>query len=132
MGQSHAVLRTRLASPERKDIVLYCFYQRIKTRDRYYNGARRENWVGRGIFCLSCNFLISIAFLLIFYGAQRLKSALWLSIGKIVDEETIKLGVNATPQFIGALTEMVWAQIGVYILPGCIPRCWCTVLLLRF
>ncbi|KAJ9272870.1 hypothetical protein DTO212C5_1131 [Paecilomyces variotii] len=42
---------------------------------------------------------------------ERLKSALWLSIGKIVDEETIKLGVNATPQFIGALTEMVWAQI---------------------
>jgi hypothetical protein len=38
---------------------------------------------------------------------------LWLSIGKIVDEETIKLGVNATPQFIGALTEMVWAQIGM-------------------
>lgn len=45
---------------------------------------------------------------------QRLKSALWLSIGKIVDEETIKMGVNATPQFIGALTEMVWAQIGMY------------------
>ena len=43
---------------------------------------------------------------------QRLKSALWLSIGRIVDEETIQLGVNATPQFIGALTEMVWAQIG--------------------
>lgn len=43
---------------------------------------------------------------------QRLKSALWFSIGKIVDEETIKLGINATPQFIGALTEMVWAQIG--------------------
>ncbi|KAL4806749.1 kinetochore component CENP-S-domain-containing protein [Aspergillus unguis] len=43
--------------------------------------------------------------------AQRLKSALWLSIGKIVDEETIKLGVNATPQFIGALTELVWVQI---------------------
>lgn len=42
---------------------------------------------------------------------QRLKSALWFSIGKIVDEETLKLGVNATPQFIGALTEMVWAQI---------------------
>jgi centromere protein S len=31
-----------------------------------------------------------------------------------VDEETIKMGVNATPQFIGALTEMVWAQIGMY------------------
>ena len=29
-----------------------------------------------------------------------------------MDEETLKLGVNATPQFIGALTEMVWAQIG--------------------
>lgn len=42
---------------------------------------------------------------------ERLKSALWFSIGKIVDEETLKLGVNATPQFIGALTEMVWAQI---------------------
>ena len=48
---------------------------------------------------------------------QRLKSALWLSIGKIVDEETIKLGVNATPQFIGALTEMVWAQIGMNVHP---------------
>lgn len=32
-----------------------------------------------------------------------------------MDEETIKLGVNATPQFIGALTEMVWTQIGMYI-----------------
>ncbi|RAL17009.1 CENP-S family protein [Aspergillus homomorphus CBS 101889] len=42
---------------------------------------------------------------------ERLKSALWLAIGKIVDEETIKLGINATPQFIGALTELVWAQI---------------------
>ncbi|RDW89791.1 CENP-S family protein [Aspergillus mulundensis] len=44
---------------------------------------------------------------------ERLKSALWLSIGKIVDEETIKLGMNATPQFIGALTELVWVQIGM-------------------
>ncbi|KAJ0418521.1 hypothetical protein BJY00DRAFT_314888 [Aspergillus carlsbadensis] len=44
---------------------------------------------------------------------ERLKSALWFSIGKIVDEETIKLGVNATPQFIGALTELVWVQIGM-------------------
>lgn len=47
---------------------------------------------------------------------QRLKSALWFSIGKIVDEETLKLGVNATPQFIGALTELVWAQIGTCVL----------------
>lgn len=54
---------------------------------------------------------------------QRLKSALWFSIGKIVDEETLKLGVNATPQFIGALTEMVWAQIGddVHCWPCYIP-----------
>ncbi|OKL58453.1 hypothetical protein UA08_06153 [Talaromyces atroroseus] len=42
---------------------------------------------------------------------ERFKSALWLAIGKIVDEETMQLDVNATPQFIGALTEMVWAQI---------------------
>ncbi|EEH18432.1 hypothetical protein PABG_00995 [Paracoccidioides brasiliensis Pb03] len=42
---------------------------------------------------------------------ERLKSALWLAIGRIVDDETIKLGVDATPQFIGALTEMVWVQI---------------------
>ncbi|KAI4115657.1 MAG: hypothetical protein LQ345_003796 [Seirophora villosa] len=43
---------------------------------------------------------------------ERLKAALWLSVGKIVDEEMLKLGLNATPQFIGALTEMLWAQIG--------------------
>ena len=43
-----------------------------------------------------------------------MKAALWFAIGKIVDEETLKLGVNASPQFIGALTEMAWAQIGEY------------------
>ncbi|KAM3081362.1 MHF histone-fold complex component [Clarireedia jacksonii] len=42
---------------------------------------------------------------------ERLKAALWFSIGKIVDEESIRLNANATNQFIGALTEMVWAQI---------------------
>ncbi|MCJ1241123.1 hypothetical protein MMC14_009127 [Varicellaria rhodocarpa] len=42
---------------------------------------------------------------------ERLKSALWFSVGKIVDEEILKLKVNATPQFIGALTELVWSQI---------------------
>ncbi|KAH8594610.1 kinetochore component CENP-S-domain-containing protein [Bisporella sp. PMI_857] len=42
---------------------------------------------------------------------ERLKAALWFSIGKIVDEESLRLNTNATPQFIGALTEMVWAQI---------------------
>ncbi|TQN75350.1 Centromere protein S [Colletotrichum shisoi] len=42
---------------------------------------------------------------------ERLKAALWFAVGKIVDEESIKQDCNATPQFIGALTEMVWAQI---------------------
>jgi len=44
---------------------------------------------------------------------ERLKSSLWFSIGKIVDEETARLNTTATPQFIGAMTEMVWAQIGI-------------------
>ena len=42
---------------------------------------------------------------------QRLKSALWYHIGKLVDAETLRHNINATPQFIGALTELVWAQI---------------------
>lgn len=42
---------------------------------------------------------------------ERLKASLWFSIGKIVDEESLRLNMNATPQFIGALTEMVWEQI---------------------
>ncbi|KAG5931667.1 hypothetical protein E4U53_001659 [Claviceps sorghi] len=44
--------------------------------------------------------------------AQRLKSALWFAVGQIVDEECLRRNRNATPQFIGALTEMVWTQIG--------------------
>ncbi|PMD28703.1 hypothetical protein NA56DRAFT_675747 [Hyaloscypha hepaticicola] len=42
---------------------------------------------------------------------ERLKASLWFSIGKIIDEETARLNTTATPQFIGAMTEMVWAQI---------------------
>jgi centromere protein S len=42
-----------------------------------------------------------------------LKAALWFSIGKIVDEESLRRNRNATPQFIGALTEMVWTQLGM-------------------
>lgn len=42
---------------------------------------------------------------------ERLKSALWYSIGRIVDEDSLRLNANATPQFIGALMEMTWAQI---------------------
>lgn len=30
----------------------------------------------------------------------------------MVDEESLKRNRNATPQFIGALTELVWTQIG--------------------
>lgn len=30
----------------------------------------------------------------------------------MVDEESLKRSRNATPQFIGALTELVWTQIG--------------------
>ena len=43
---------------------------------------------------------------------DRLKNTLWYHIGQLVDEETINLGTNATPQYIGSLMEMVWAQIG--------------------
>lgn len=43
---------------------------------------------------------------------QRLKEALWFAIGEMVDEESLKRNRNATPQYIGALTEMVWFQLG--------------------
>ncbi|KAF2712141.1 hypothetical protein K504DRAFT_373442, partial [Pleomassaria siparia CBS 279.74] len=42
---------------------------------------------------------------------QRLKSALWFAIGKFVDDECLSQNLNATPQFIGALTELVYTQI---------------------
>ncbi|KAF2741098.1 hypothetical protein EJ04DRAFT_571814 [Polyplosphaeria fusca] len=42
---------------------------------------------------------------------ERLKSALWYSIGQFVDDECVKQNLNATPQFIGALTELVYRQI---------------------
>ena len=43
---------------------------------------------------------------------DRLKSTLWYHVGQLVDEEIINLGMNATPQYIGSLTELVWAHIG--------------------
>jgi hypothetical protein len=43
---------------------------------------------------------------------QRLKSALWYSIGQYVDDSLLSDSLNATPQFIGALTELVYTQIG--------------------
>jgi centromere protein S len=47
---------------------------------------------------------------------ERLKAALWFSVGKIVDEESVRKNRNATPQFIGALTEMLWTQLGEFAL----------------
>lgn len=46
-----------------------------------------------------------------FFHQQRLKSALWYSIGTIIDAISLDQDLNATPQFIGALTELVWSQI---------------------
>lgn len=48
---------------------------------------------------------------------QRLKSALWLHVGRVVDntyaDSASELSTsNATPQFIAALTELLYAQIG--------------------
>jgi hypothetical protein len=54
-------------------------------------------------------FIQKLPFLTVF---QRLKSALWYSIGKIIDDESLESNVNATPQYIGALTELVWTQLG--------------------
>ncbi|KZM21494.1 hypothetical protein ST47_g7385 [Ascochyta rabiei] len=42
---------------------------------------------------------------------ERLKSALWYSIGQFVDDALLADDLNATPQFIGALTELVYTQI---------------------
>ncbi|KAK8058327.1 hypothetical protein PG994_008775 [Apiospora phragmitis] len=42
---------------------------------------------------------------------ERLKQALWFAVGKIADEESLRRNRNVTPQFIGALMELVWTQI---------------------
>lgn len=42
---------------------------------------------------------------------EQLKSALWSAVSDLVDQESIKQNRNATPQFIGALADMVWTQI---------------------
>ncbi|KAL5420733.1 hypothetical protein PMIN04_006224 [Paraphaeosphaeria minitans] len=41
---------------------------------------------------------------------DRLQSALWYTIGQFVDNEGAE-DFNATPQFIGALTELVYTKI---------------------
>lgn len=43
---------------------------------------------------------------------ERLKAALWYSVGQTIDSVTVPKDANATPHFIGALSEMLWAQIG--------------------
>lgn len=40
---------------------------------------------------------------------EKLKSALWYSIGRAVDSLS-PADQNATPHFIGALAELVWSQ----------------------
>ncbi|KAL2067638.1 hypothetical protein VTL71DRAFT_15734 [Oculimacula yallundae] len=42
---------------------------------------------------------------------EKLKASLWFSVGKLVDEEASSLNTTATPQFIGSMSEMVWAQL---------------------
>ncbi|GAB7355711.1 hypothetical protein MBLNU459_g6410t1 [Dothideomycetes sp. NU459] len=42
---------------------------------------------------------------------ERLKSALWHAVGNIIDAISLEQDINATPQFIGALTELLWTQI---------------------
>lgn len=42
---------------------------------------------------------------------DQLKRALWLHVGRLVDAQTLALGVTATPQFTAALMEATYAQI---------------------
>jgi hypothetical protein len=43
---------------------------------------------------------------------ERLKAALWYSVGQTIDSVSLSKDINATPHFIGAMSEMLWAQIG--------------------
>ena len=42
---------------------------------------------------------------------ERLKAALWYAMGQTVDSIALAQNLNATPHFIGGLSEFVWAQI---------------------
>lgn len=42
---------------------------------------------------------------------EKLKATLWYSIGQAVDSVSLNQDLNATPHFIGGLSEMVWSQI---------------------
>ena len=41
---------------------------------------------------------------------EKLKAALWYSVGQIVDSVAMTQNLNATPHYIGGLSELVWAQ----------------------
>jgi centromere protein S len=43
---------------------------------------------------------------------ERLKAALWYSVGQTIDAVALAHDINATPHFIGALSEMLYSQIG--------------------
>lgn len=45
------------------------------------------------------------------HAEEKLKAALWFSVGKMVDEQSRLRDGSASPQFIGAVTELVWTQI---------------------
>jgi hypothetical protein len=47
---------------------------------------------------------------------ERLKAALWYSVGQTIDSVSLSKDINATPHFIGAMSEMLWAQIGSRVL----------------
>jgi centromere protein S len=46
---------------------------------------------------------------------ERLKAALWYSVGQTIDAVGIMHDINASPHFIGALSEMLWSQIGASV-----------------
>lgn len=42
---------------------------------------------------------------------EKLKAALWYAMGQTVDSVAVAQDINATPQCIGGLSEMVWNQV---------------------
>ncbi len=42
---------------------------------------------------------------------EKLKAALWYSIGQMIDSAALTQDLNATPHFIGGLSELVWVQV---------------------
>ena len=42
---------------------------------------------------------------------EKLKAALWYAVGQMVDTAALSQDLNATPHFIGGLSELVWSQI---------------------